>query len=410
MLCEAANSAPSSPSPSPAVDGDLSSGVASPAPPVVASNGPPEPTGTGTGTGVGTPSRGSRWAAAARRAHAVRGGTALATARHAPEDQALCTSCHATTPPSTSASLCQPICLRSLFGWQVVYKNQPPGAADPAPAPPTPGTGAGAGLGSGSVLGATLQPWQQLLQQRPVLTMMEQNIAAIASGIGRILRLLRLAARVPCKVCTQNQAAAVMPLWRPVRALSMLISCRPLPTGGNCDEACAAAKQKLWRAGEAQGTIRALQSTALLTCLCLAVYCTPDAQLQSASIAPHSPACPAPSASQFAAVFGLCFNALAERPPPPAALFDPSRNACVPSPAAVFGLYFHALAEHAHHRRHPDEPSLTHAWLQRMQDFLPGVSACPFVAWLFPGCPSRPKLVQLFSSAAGMAGGGAHSL
>lgn len=186
MLCEAANSAPSSPSPSPAVDGDLSSGVASPAPPVVASNGPPEPTGTGTGTGVGTPSRGSRWAAAARRAHAVRGGTALATARHAPEDQALCTSCHATAPPSTSASLCQPICLRSLFGWQVVYKNQPPGAADPAPAPPTPGTGAGAGLGSGSVLGATLQPWQQLLQQRPVLTMMEQNIAAIASGIGRI--------------------------------------------------------------------------------------------------------------------------------------------------------------------------------------------------------------------------------
>lgn len=58
---------------------------------------------------------------------------------------------------------------------------------------------------------------------------------------------------------------------------------------------------------------------------------------------------------------------------------EPSLNACVPSPAAVFGLYFHALAEHAHHRRHPDEPSLTHAWLQRMQDFLPGVSSCPFV-------------------------------
>ena len=40
----------------------------------------------------------------------------------------------------------------------------------------------------------------------------------------------------------------------------------------------------------------------------------------------------------------------------------------------MFGLYFHALAEHVHHKRHPDEHSLTHAWLERMQDFLPGVS------------------------------------
>ncbi|PRW05765.1 neuroendocrine convertase 1 [Chlorella sorokiniana] len=185
VLCEAANSAPAGPSPSP-------SPSPAPVPPVIASNGPPEPTGSGAGSGsgsgsVGTPGRGS-----------------------------------------------------GLFGWQVVYKNQPPDAAGPAPSPPVPGTGMGAGIGSGSVLGATLQPWQQLLQQRPVLTMMEQNIAAIASGIG-----------------------------------------------GNCDEACAAAKQKLWR-------------------------------------------------------------------------------------AAVFGLYFHAMAEHVHHKRHPDQPSLTHAWLERMQDFLPG--------------------------------------
>lgn len=114
----------------------------------------------------------------------------------ASEYQALCTSCPSTTPLPTPFSC-------SLFGWQVVYKNQPPGTAGPAPAPPTPGAGIGTGIGSGSVLGATLQPWQQLLQQRPVLTMMEQNIAAIAYGIGRVLHFRCTAAA--CKVCTQAQ-------------------------------------------------------------------------------------------------------------------------------------------------------------------------------------------------------------
>lgn len=40
----------------------------------------------------------------------------------------------------------------------------------------------------------------------------------------------------------------------------------------------------------------------------------------------------------------------------------------------------HALAEHRHHRLNPEEPSLNHAWLKRMQDFLPGVSNA------FPRC------------------------
>lgn len=52
--------------------------------------------------------------------------------------------------------------------------------------------------------------------------------------------------------------------------------------------------------------------------------------------------------------------------------------------AAVFGLYFHALAEHVHHKRHPDKPSLTHAWLERMQDFLPGVRTCLCLSFFLP--------------------------
>lgn len=75
--------------------------------------------------------------------------------------------------------------LHSLFGYQVVYSNQAGGAgAGAPPSPPADPSATGAGFGTGSVLGVALQPWQQLLQQRPVLAMMEQNIAAIASGVG----------------------------------------------------------------------------------------------------------------------------------------------------------------------------------------------------------------------------------
>ncbi len=74
----------------------------------------------------------------------------------------------------------------------------------------------------------------------------------------------------------------------------------------------------------------------------------------------------------------------------------------------MFGLYFHALAEHRHHKRHPDEPSLTHAWLQRMQDFLPGVSrgeARQFVqSWLLARRPGgcTPAAAHADISCAGL--------
>lgn len=77
---------------------------------------------------------------------------------------------------------------QTIFGWQVVYKGgQPPqGQAPPAPpvapSPGVPGTAAPAGS------------LQQLLAQRPILTMLEQNIAAIASGVG-VLQLAGWAGR-----------------------------------------------------------------------------------------------------------------------------------------------------------------------------------------------------------------------
>ncbi len=103
----------------------------------------------------------------------------------------------------------------------MVYKNQPPGAAAPVPSPPAAGTG----IGTGSALGPVLQPWQQLLQQRPVLTMMEQNIAAIASGVGGLAACCGLGHTVVmwlCALCCADGGR--------LGSLCALHRCPPMPT------------------------------------------------------------------------------------------------------------------------------------------------------------------------------------
>lgn len=119
--------------------------------------------------------------------------------------------CIARAPQTAHAPLAPPR-RSSIFGWQVVNTGSQAQAGGTATDSTTttagPATGAGAGgalglggllgqagggsvlgqLGGGSLLGqaggALAQPWQQLLAQRPVLTAMEQQLTAIASGIG----------------------------------------------------------------------------------------------------------------------------------------------------------------------------------------------------------------------------------
>ncbi|KAI3431273.1 hypothetical protein D9Q98_004334 [Chlorella vulgaris] len=101
----------------------------------------------------------------------------------------------AASNPSTPSSLAGP---SSILGWQVVYKGAPPSpsqpGAAPQPAPVWPPAG-------GSPLDGMAQPLKDLLAQKPLLTMLQGQIHAIAAGIG-----------------------------------------------GTCDATCTQAKQNMWRA------------------------------------------------------------------------------------------------------------------------------------------------------------------
>ena len=77
-----------------------------------------------------------------------------------------------------------PCCCRNWLGWKVVYTNQQKaGPASPAPVSATPAA-------PRFSAGALAQPQQQLLAQRPVLSLLEQQISAIASGIGECCRMM----------------------------------------------------------------------------------------------------------------------------------------------------------------------------------------------------------------------------
>ncbi|KAL4418698.1 hypothetical protein ABPG77_008712 [Micractinium sp. CCAP 211/92] len=95
-------------------------------------------------------------------------------------------------PPPKSAAAAPPApktagAPGTIGGWTVVFAPAPQGsmqggsAPSPAGAPATPPGGLGTGI-FGPAPGALAQPLQQLLAQRPVLTLLQQQIAAIAQG------------------------------------------------------------------------------------------------------------------------------------------------------------------------------------------------------------------------------------
>ncbi|KAL4440611.1 hypothetical protein ABPG75_003612 [Micractinium tetrahymenae] len=157
--------AAASPSPSPAVDGDLSS---PPAPPVKDFSGPPD---------------------------AASPPPPKAAAASPPPPKAA-----AASPPPPKAAAGAPT---TIGGWTVVFAPAPQGSIQVPSAPSSAGAPAAAGSGIfGPAPGALAQPLQQLLEQRPVLTLLQQQIAAIVQGA----------------------------------------------TTGVCDDACLQAKRQLWAA------------------------------------------------------------------------------------------------------------------------------------------------------------------
>lgn len=189
VLCE--RGAPPAPSPAPVpAPAPAPVPAPAPAPPVSGFNGPPNDSAS-TGSGATTPGAGTG----------------------------------ATRPPASS-----------ILGWQVVYKGA--------------GAGAGASGAAPAPEGAPVPPpsLQQLAGQGPILTYIEQQLTALASGLGEGMwvgcsdRWTGFPCRVPCidrRRPGPPDVASPASAPSPPRAAA----------GGVCDAQCMETKQKMWRAG-----------------------------------------------------------------------------------------------------------------------------------------------------------------